>query len=399
MSELQTLICTVGTSLDNNLKFLPDNFEEFSCGKFKDDSQALANQWPDVLRVKGYYKSGDFTRLGETMAALPDTAMLCGAEINSIAAMLKGKLITLNRLVFLVSDTREGELMGRVLQAYFGARKKELALQFIEYSKIEGMQDQRPQEFRTRGLRNLVREMGRVIHESGGMQYVAINATGGYKAQIAIAVLVGQSLDIPVYYKHERFNEIISFPPLPVSLDYTLLGQYGYLLAAFERGDIIDSDEIGNINEKLRALLDEIEVDGKLVWELSPIGQIYLTGFRLRYPRPVNLPSISPEKRKAPTFGNDHHRPGNRDQFFDYVNKIWREVPWIKTCHTIAYDHQAAIKENRFYIKQESGQHWKIIGEYKVKDFGARFEVFTATELKDDLIWAVNYLNRCYGAD
>jgi len=37
---------------------------------------------------------------------------------------------------------------------------------------------------------------------------VAINATGGYKAQIATTALIGIALDIAVYYKHERFNEM-----------------------------------------------------------------------------------------------------------------------------------------------------------------------------------------------
>ncbi|MGI5862875.1 MAG: putative CRISPR-associated protein [Myxococcales bacterium] len=71
------------------------------------------------------------------------------------------------------------------------------------------------------GLRNLVRAIGKIARDAGGPEWVAINATGGYKAQIAVAVLIGQALGSPVFYKHERFeSEVIAFPPMPVSFDY-----------------------------------------------------------------------------------------------------------------------------------------------------------------------------------
>ena len=63
----------------------------------------------------------------------------------------------------------------------------------------------------------------------------AINATGGYKAPIAVAVLLGQALGVPVYYKHELFSEIIAFPPLPVALDFEVWMRVSGTLFELER--------------------------------------------------------------------------------------------------------------------------------------------------------------------
>ncbi len=104
-----------------------------------------------------------------------------------------------------------------MLECYFKQRS-DLKLRNVEFKAVEQLQDQRPKDFKVHGLRNLVRAIGSYIQRFGGADQIAIDATGGYKAQIAIALLIGQALNIPVYYKHERFPEIIDFPPMPISL-------------------------------------------------------------------------------------------------------------------------------------------------------------------------------------
>src|SRR5207237_5612422 len=106
--------------------------------------------------------------------------------------------------------------------------------QRVEPRCVPGLQDANAREFRTRGLRNLARLLASTLREYGP-EYCAINATGGYKAQIAIAVLLGQALQVPVYYLFERFPEIISFPPMPVSLDLDLWTEHADLFTALAR--------------------------------------------------------------------------------------------------------------------------------------------------------------------
>ena len=46
---------------------------------------------------------------------------------------------------------------------------------------------------------------------------------------------MGQALDIPVYYKHERFDAIIGFPPMPVALDFSIWQRASGMLMALNK--------------------------------------------------------------------------------------------------------------------------------------------------------------------
>jgi len=266
-----------------------------------------------------------------------------------------------------------------------------LNLQQVEFKVIDQLQDAVPKDFKIHGLRNLVRFVGDFIQRFGN-ENIAIDATGGYKAQIAIAVLIGQALDIPVYYKHERFSEIIDFPPLPISLDYDILGRNSDILTDFERGKLYAKSELDNFDEKLRVFLTEIEIDNEPIFELNAIGQLYLTSFRLRYPKVVNLKSLSDSERKEPTFRDDHYPIG----FKDFVEKVWRENKWIKTSWSLSYHGQQSIKGIGFTVKPDENKNI-LIGTYQDKNnFGARFQVILADESSESLNWAADQLNQKY---
>lgn len=379
MNLRNTLICTVGTSLfESNLKNIavkadnrPDNWQE----------------------IDNYFKNQNWSELAKEILKLDPTNRICGAEINTIEEAKKKNWLEMTNLILLVSDTEAGTNTGILLKKYFDGRK-DLNLKNVEYKIIDKLQDAEPKNFKIHGLRNLVRVVGEYIGRFGN-NMIAIDATGGYKAQIAVAVLIGQALDIPVYYKHERFSEIIDFPPLPISLDYDILGRNSDILTDFERDKSFSENELGTLDEKLRVFLTEIEVDDESVFELNAIGQLYLTSFRLRYPRAVNLNRLSENERKEPTFGNDHHYP---DGFKRFVNKVWNEVPWIKTCNSVPFDNQRAIKGVGFFINKDNRNNSNILlGTYLDRNnFGARFHVVLADESNESLNWAADQLNQKY---
>lgn len=89
-------------------------------------------------------------------------------------------------------------------------------------------------------------------------------------------------------------------------------------------------------------------IDNESVFELNAIGQLYLTSFRLRFPKAIRLETLDNSNRKAPTFGNDHHYPIG---FKDFVLKVWDENKWIKTYHSISYHGQQAIKGIGFSVE------------------------------------------------
>lgn len=369
-----TLLCTVGTSLFGNLGRL---------------SECTPDKPPNWQALHQAYDRGEWNRLARELATLPPAARVCGAEINTVEEVRKKGWLTLEHLVFLVSATPDGENTGKVLEAYF-ARRSDLSLRAVEYCVIEHLQDERPKDFKTHGLRNLIRRAGEYIQKAGGPGCVAIDATGGYKAQIAIGLLVGQALNIPVTYKHERFSEIIDFPPLPVTFDDRILARNADLLTDLERNAVLSSAEVGPLDEKLRVLLSEVAVNGETLYELSPIGQIYLTGFRIRNPKPVNL--VAANTRKPPTFRDDHYPTG----FKEFVHKVCNQNIWIRAANSIPYDKQKSIKGTGFYVRQE-GEELRLIGTFQDNNnFGARFRLHITDQSPAALAWAADYLNRTY---
>lgn len=201
-------------------------------------------------------------------------------------------------------------------------------------------------------------------------------------------MVLGQALEIPVLYRHEQFSEIIDFPPMPISFDYRLLGENAALLSAFERGEAFAASEIDDIDDKLRVLLEEVDVDGEMMYELSAVGQIFLLGFRERVRKPSELAPVSAEAKLPPTFRDDHYPIG----FKEFVEKVCRETGWIKTAHSLPYHNQKSIKGIGFYVRKG-----KLIGTYVDKDrFGARFEVLTNASSDEAFAWAADQLNQTY---
>lgn len=371
-----TLICTVGTSLfESNLKRLSESSPE------------CPENWQEI---KTQFDNSNWNELAKELLKVNPSNWTCGAEINTIEEAKKKKWLELNNLILLVSDTEAGRNTGYVLKKYFEGRD-DLSLQQVEFKVIDQLQDSIPKDFKIHGLRNLVRFVGDFIHRFRS-ENIAIDATGGYKAQIAIAVLIGQALDIPVYYKHERFSEIIDFPPLPISLDYDILGRNSDILTDFERGKSYAKSELDNFDEKLRVFLTEIEIDNEPVFELNAIGQLYLTSFRLRYPKVVKVKALGDSERKEPTFRDDHYPIG----FKDFVEKVWKENKWIKTCWSLSYHGQQSIKGIGFTVKPDENKNI-IVGTYQDKNnFGARFQVVLADESSESLNWAADQLNQKY---
>jgi putative CRISPR-associated protein (TIGR02619 family) len=375
-----TLIATVGTSLFmGNLDKLPGNLSIDA--SLRDDLWSL-------------YVKKNWSALAKRFLTLNPSDRICGAEINTIEEVSnKNYLPQLENLFFLVSDTELGEHTGKFLTSYFEQRK-DLKLKQVSFFPIIGLQDSRPKEFKTLGLRNLVREIGQLINRAGGSEYVAMDATGGYKAQIAIAVLMGQALNIPVFYKHERFNEIIDFPPLPVAMDFDVLGKNADLITDLERGNVIEDQNLEEkLHSKMRVFLNEIEVDGKILYELNPIGQLYITSFRLRYPYIPTLVPLADEKRKKPHFRPDHYPNG----FKEFVEKVFRDNLFIQSTKSLPYSSNKSIKEIGFKVTQRGDDDFKLVGTYVDENqFGARFEVFLSDNSRNAKNWAADLLNRSY---
>jgi len=364
---IRHVINTVGTSLLENLRRVADIPPELT----------------------GWLDRKDAKQLAKWLAGHQPEQRECGAEINSIHH-LEGHsgLVADATLHFCVSQTPEGKFVAAILNEYYLRKNRTVRLH-----EASGLQDADPQRFRREGLRQLVRIIGTIIrNEAGGPAYTLINATGGYKAQIAIAVVLGQALGVPVHYKHERFPSIISLPPLPITFDYSLLTKHSDLLDALEQEGVVKSPASA-VPDSLQVLLEHELVDGLDCWAMTAISEIYLEGYRLRFPAEKTLPpSASTENRKAPTFRDDHYPKG----FQDYVERIWRENPWILSAHSLPYDRQPSIRDRTFYI----GNDDQLTAEYRDRNnFGAREAFLTTAKTNAQREAAVWHLTQRYGRD
>uniref|UniRef100_A0A7C3ECY3 Putative CRISPR-associated protein n=1 Tax=Gracilinema caldarium TaxID=215591 RepID=A0A7C3ECY3_9SPIR len=374
------LICTVGTSL------FQGNLE-----KLDEKSPDKPDNWQEIKKA---YTANKWDQLAKELLKVAPTSRVCGAEINTIHDLMMSRKFPIEHIHFLVSDTEDGKNTGQVLQKYFTQYNNGIFKNKVDFESVENLQDRDPKAFKIFGLRNLVRAIGSITQRVG-MEQVVIDATGGYKAQIAIAVLIGQVLNIPVVYKHERFSEIIEFPPLPVDFDYDLIGTYAGLLHYIDnKNHLLTSEElqIDEHDEKIRVFLEEVfdTSTQQTMYALSPLGELFLLGYQLRHPKAPNLRPATEKERKHPSIRDDHYPTG----FKEFVQKVWEENKWIKTIRSRDYDKQKSIKGIGFNVWQID-EKYHLVGTYK-QEFGARFELFLTDASKESLTWAAEYLTREY---
>lgn len=366
-----TLLCTVGTSL-----FYP-NLTRLTQEKQID---------PTHVALATAYSEQNWSEVATQLRKIPPTERLCGAEINSVANLLEHGNVEKGGLRLLFSDTKDGEHTAAVLKEYF----RQDGWRQVETYRVADLKDEDPKAFRTRGLRNLAKTLSERVRETG-TDYCAINATGGYKAQIAIAVLMGQALGIPVYYKHERFDEIISFPPMPVALDFSLWLQSSGMFMALAQPNACEPEArfSEEWDERFEPLVNREDIDGTACLELSATGQIFHETFRSRFQQHKTNrlpPEATQTKKQSPTLGNHSYREA-RSPILHFLQKLTDELPYVRLCHS-TYWNPDLPESTRFRL---SGG--EVQGVYSNGSWCVKFKVLTTAGEQDDLGFVVADLN------
>jgi putative CRISPR-associated protein (TIGR02619 family) len=347
----QTLISTVGTSL-----FFP-NLASIS----PDDAD------PARRRLAHAFAAQDWDAVADALTAFDSGERVCGAEINALTSVFaKGYASSKANLFFCHSAADDGRAIAEVLVRFY----RRAGHTVVEAREIADLQDEDPRRFRTGGLRNLAKVVCRLIRDHGSTS-CAINATGGYKAQIAIAVMMGQALGVPVYYKHERFDEIIAFPPMPVAFDFEVGMRLSGLLGVLERegqapASLLD-DEPGEA-EVLESLVERVNIDGRDYLALSPAGQIFHETFRERFRtrRDQVLPPAVPPGQKQPIHSEDSGHMRSRAEVHRFLEAVTREVPQVRRCATF-WSGPDLSEETRFRLGSKGIEGIFSDGTYTVK--------------------------------
>lgn len=351
-----TLICTVGTSLKGNLERTNDsNFRKLMAEK---NVHGLALALKDIDPLD----------------------RLTGAEVNSIAGILKkGLLKERIYLYLLVSDTPDGEYVGHVLQSYYSQRSPR-GFKKSKVIRIQGLSDESPRRFQNEGLRNLVKAMAEIVRQHGS-QSVLINATGGYKAQISFAGMIGQALEIPVCYLFERFSEVIELPPQPISMDMGFWLSNAPLF--FElAGDGIETDPV-EIDARFSSLVETV-VEGEKLLGLSAVGQLFHETFQYRFlrQREALLPPDSglslEEKEKAIKY-EDKNKEKHRG-LDTYLKKLCQR-PYVKWIYTHYFN--PGLPQKNGFRPSAGGDLSKVEGVYSDGKATTKFDIVTTARTED----------------
>jgi len=214
------------------------------------------------------------------------------AETNALSHLLQEG----DRVVLLYSETPEGQQCALALRHFYisqGYSAESVVIPHLTYTE---------NRFKMRGLRSLVATLIDLIRrERQQGREVSINATGGFKAEIAYATLVGLLFDVPVYYIHEAFRDIIEIPPTPIGWDYTLLADYEEFFT-WVHADLRPTAEV---QTRLRGLPPEISL---LLTEeedftiLSPAGEALYEAYHHRLTHMAHVPILLSAQAQA-TYG------------------------------------------------------------------------------------------------
>lgn len=226
--------------------------------------------------------------IGELLARDPINDRDCGPEINSISSLIdRGIASHSNRLLFFHSDTDDGRFVGPLLCEYFHRRFDVAGLH--ESRPVPGLDHMRPEVFKRAGLGNLVGLVADAIwaaRRPAGPSACIINATAGYKAQMAFCVLIGQALRAPVYYLFEAFPEIIDLPPMPIQFDSAEWVRNFTLFDRLSREDALLEAEVEALNPppQIMTLVESAGGgDFPRTYHATPMGLLYHKAFSQQF--------------------------------------------------------------------------------------------------------------------
>ncbi len=315
-------------------------------------------------------------RLAARLSSLPRDDRRLGAELNSIHSIAQQEEITPgDQVYFLVSDTKEGRFVGRLLNDVVAAWGYRTA----EPEVVKNLQSDDPKAFE-QGLRNLVRIIARLYrsHRNEGEE-ILLNATGGYKAQISFAGLIGQVFGVSVFYQFENFKQAIQLPPLPVSFDLTDWLAYRHVFDALEDGDggellRVNDSRLKELPQKLRVLLDHSQ--GFVT--LNALGELYHQGFRDRFAaaKALLLPrdnGISPENKKIQ---HEDQNLGKHPGLQQYLERI-RKKSYVTRIQTVRYLPQ---KPTQTRFRADSASPDRLKGSFWDGTVAVEFLVYLSEE-------------------
>ncbi|MGH2391096.1 MAG: putative CRISPR-associated protein, partial [Chloroflexota bacterium] len=176
-----------------------------------------------------------------------------------------------------------------------------------------------------RGLRHLLQLVFDAIQEAGGPEHAVLCATGGFKIETAYVSLIGLLRRIPVYYVHERYEDLLSLPAFPIQWDLQWVRKREDFFRWIEAEPRPTAEVASRLkaDQELRPLVQDDE-DGNSY--LNAAGWLLFRAFRDEVaagPRAVWPPaSTRTPEQKNQVSKEGHHRPPGWEQWVRRLTEI-----------------------------------------------------------------------------
>ncbi len=122
-----------------------------------------------------------------------------------------------NSIIYLVhSGIKGADVCARVIRDWLDDQSVK-----AELVKVDGLDPEKADVFQKTGLMNFIDSVCDIVEDHG--TNALINATGGFKAQISMATVLGVLYKIPIYYMFEGFDDVVEMPQLPITFDAELM--------------------------------------------------------------------------------------------------------------------------------------------------------------------------------
>ncbi len=260
-------------------------------------------------------------------------ARTLGAEINATEQILGGLRLSSGapsapfEICFIASETPDGRWTSELLARYY---REVRGLEKSSWKEIEGLCPTNPDRFTSVGLRSLVSQCAESLREAAGRGLACvINATGGFKAQISVAALLGQTLGAPVVQLFEGFPHCIEMPAIPLEIDKEVwLTNYDLFARLVREKEVPEKDfPFHEIDPAIMGLLERRGENGATAYSLSPALELMRQGFLSQSADSMEEPPPASRSRRPYLLGlvRDRHADG----MFGLIRAMAKVFPWI----------------------------------------------------------------------
>ena len=307
---MKKIITTVGTSL----------FTKYNDEKKEEINKEITNPTQPYSEYSNY--KDDINDIKNNLLPFAQNSDSSCAELTSITK-LKEKYENIE-VYLIATDTIESVLICEVLIEVL--KEKNINVIFeAQQDTIRDLQVKDGSRF-DNGLKNLVTK----FHKISNKKYddMVLNITGGYKVIIPYLTMIGEILEIPIYYIFEDSDELILVPQLPIGFDDKVADLY---LSYLDKESLSLINRNQEVKEKLQSY-GFINANNKVT--LTPLGELFrdYMNYKKTYLGVIiefliadlfMIQGITPLKGKTYDYiENGDHRVGEIDLIVEKENEI-----------------------------------------------------------------------------